>query len=102
MTLRAVLVYGIVGSLLTATFKTGKARANHETNPGRAMVVGTSYTSASLKVYADDVLKHTANPTSREPFWLPSGYVGRDFQLELSGAGPLEAASLADDTTDLP
>jgi hypothetical protein len=90
------------GSLLTATFKTGKVRANHETNPARAMVVGTSYTSASLKVYADDVLKHTASPTSREPFWLPSGYVGRDFQLELSGAGPLEAAILAEETVDLP
>jgi hypothetical protein len=90
------------GALLTATFKTGKTRANHETNPSRAMVVGTDYTGASLKVYADDVLKHTANPTTREPFWLPGGYVGRDFQLELSGVGPLEAAILAEETQDLP
>lgn len=90
------------GSLLTASFKTAKTRASHETNPSRALVVGTDYTGASLKVYADDTLRHTQSLSSREPFWLPGGYVGRDFQLELSGTGPIEAALLAEETVDLP
>lgn len=90
------------GSLLTATFRSGKMRANHETNPSVAMVVGTDYTSASLKVYADGSLKHTQALTSREPFRLPGGYVARDFQLELAGAGPMEGAILAEEMVDLP
>lgn len=90
------------GSLLTATFKSGKQRADQESNPSVAMVVGTDYTSASLKVYADGVLKHTKTLTSQDPYRLPGGYVGRDFQLELAGTGPLEGALIAEGMEDLP
>jgi hypothetical protein len=90
------------GAVQSATFKTGKVRANHETNPGAALVEGTTYTSASLKLYADGVLKHTQTLTGRTPFRLPSGYVARDFQLELTGTGPIEGVVLAEEVMDLP
>ncbi|MDF2759551.1 MAG: hypothetical protein K0Q92_2987 [Steroidobacteraceae bacterium] len=90
------------GAVQSATFKTGKVRANHETNPGAALVEGTTYTSASLKMYADGVLKHTQTLTGRTPFRLPSGYVARDFQLELTGTGPIEGVVLAEEVMDLP
>lgn len=90
------------GDPLTATFKTGKTRSKVEANPGVGMVVGTIYTSASLKLYADGTLKHTKTLTDREPFRLPGGYKARDWQVELIGTGPIEGVIVADEMVDLP
>lgn len=90
------------GALLNVTFKTEKKRHPYETNPGRAMVIATTY-PVTWKLYADGVLKHTQTVTSREPFPLPGGYVARDFQQEVSGGtGPIEAMVLAEEMADLP
>lgn len=48
-------------------------------------VEATTY-PVTCKVYADGVLKHTQTVTSRNPFRLPSGFRGKDWEIELIGS----------------
>lgn len=50
--------------------------------------------TASVKVYADGVLKATVTKLN-EPARLPSGFLSRQWELEISGNAPVTAVSLA-------
>lgn len=90
------------GAALNLTFTTGIVRGQDDTNPGVAMVVGTTY-PITFQLYGDGTLRHTQTVTSDAPFRLPGGYVASEWQVKLSGGtGPIEAVVLAHDMVDLP
>lgn len=61
------------------------------TNFGAGKVLADDYTSLTLKVYADGVLKHTQAVTDANPFRLPSGFVATDWQFDLTGTSNVNA-----------
>lgn len=69
-------------------------------NKACAQVVAKAY-PATFKLYADGVLKHTQTVTSADPFWLPSGYRARHYEIELSGTVEVLAAHVADSMEEL-
>ena len=89
------------GSALTVTHKTGEVRHPYETNAGWGMVIAESY-PVTFKVWGDGVLRHTQTVADEQPFPLPDQYLARDFQVEVSGVGPIQGAVLAEDVSDLP
>lgn len=59
-------------------------------NPAVAKVECDSYSpNPTFKLYADGQLKHTQTVTSSNAFRLPSGYKANEFEIELSGAVPV-------------
>lgn len=88
------------GDALTVTFK---SKVFHQTKPvpgfACAEVVG-SY-PATFKLYADGVLKHTQTVTSANPFRLPGGYHGQDFQIEVSTTGAIQGVAVAHSMREL-
>ena len=88
------------GSALTTTFK---SKLFHQPKPVKAFacaeVIG-SY-PCTFKLYADGVLKHTQTVTSADPFRLPGGYYGQDFQIEVSTSGNIQAVAVAHSMAEL-
>lgn len=52
--------------------------------------------NVTFKLYADGVLKHTQAVTSREPFWLPSGYMAITHYIEVSGSSAVRGVSIGE------
>lgn len=69
-------------------------------NKACAQVVAKSY-PATFKLYADGVLKHTQTVASADPFWLPSGYRARYYEVELSGTAEILSVHVADAMEEL-
>jgi hypothetical protein len=69
-------------------------------NLAAAEVVATSY-PVTFKLYADNTLVHTETVAGRDPFWLPSGFRAYDYQIELSGTGPIQGVALASSKKEL-
>ena len=70
------------------------------TNKACAQVVARSY-PATFKLYADGVLKHTQTVANADPFWLPSGYRARFYEVELSGTAEILSVHVADSMDEL-
>jgi hypothetical protein len=92
------------GTAKTVTFKSKVFRQTKPV-PGFACaeVVGdqTVGTPATFKLYADGVLKHTQSVTSTNPFRLPGGYHGQDFQVEISTTGSIQGVAMAHSMKEL-
>lgn len=88
------------GSPMSYTWKSGKVETSSPTNPACAQVVAASY-PVTFKLYADDVLKHTQTVTSKDIFWLPSGYRANFLEVELSGTGEVLSVQVADSPQEL-
>ena len=92
------------GAALTATFK---SKVFHQPKPTSsfacAEVVGahTLANPASFKLYVDGVLRHTQSVTSMDPFRLPSGFYGQDFQIEVSTSTSIQGVALAHSMNEL-
>lgn len=88
------------GSAKTVTFK---SKVFHQTKPvpgfACAEVVGAY--PCTFKLYADGVLKHTQTVTSANPFRLPGGYHGQDFQIEVSTTGAIQGVAVAHSMQEL-
>ena len=69
-------------------------------NKACAQVVAKSY-PATFKLYADGVLKHTRTVANADPFWLPSGYRARYYEVELSGSAEILSVHVADSMEEL-
>ncbi|MEI6599906.1 MAG: hypothetical protein WCN21_05505 [Comamonadaceae bacterium] len=65
-----------------------------------AQVVAESY-PLTFKLYADTVLRHTQTVASREPFRLPGGYYGTDFQIQVETTGAVQGVALAHSMREL-
>lgn len=76
------------GSPLTFTWKSKPFRQTDYCNFGCASVIAAG--TVTFKLYADTVLKHTQTVTSNELFRLPSGYLAKDWQVEVTGTNAVE------------
>jgi hypothetical protein len=85
---------------LTYTWRSAIFEMPSPCNKGCAQVVAKSY-PVTLKLYADGVLKHTQTVANADPFWLPSGYRARYYEVELSGAAEILSVHVADSIDEL-
>jgi hypothetical protein len=89
------------GSVLTSTFKSGVIRTKELFTAACGRVDATTY-PVQFKLWADGVQVMDQSITSKEPFIIPNHRRSTLWQVELSGAGPFEAVSVATDREDLP
>jgi hypothetical protein len=90
------------GSAGSATFKSRIFRHPRITTPSVARVVATTY-PVTFSLWADGALKVNAQSiTSDAGFRLPGGYAAEEFQVQVSGNGPVEAVFVAEETEDMP
>lgn len=88
-------------TLMTYTWKSKKYELPRHTNLAWGQVTAASYASLTLKVYADGVLKHTQTVTNSDPFPLPSGFLAKEWEFELSGTDVVTSAYLANSVAEL-
>jgi hypothetical protein len=92
------------GTALTTTFK---SKLFHQSKPtpsfACAQVTGghSVGTPAMFKLYVDGALIHTESVTSSEPFRLPAGYLGVDFQIEVTTTTNIQAVAMAHSMREL-
>lgn len=88
-------------ALMTATFRSKVFRVPAPSNPAVAEIIADAY-PVTFKLFADGVLKCTETVASREPFYLPSGYLADDFQIEVStSAGAITGVAVAESVADI-
>ena len=89
------------GSPKTVTFKSKLFRSPKPVvGFACAQVVADSY-PVTFKLYADAVLKHTQVVASVQPFRLPGGYYGTDFQIQVETTGAIQAVTVAHSMREL-
>jgi hypothetical protein len=88
------------GSPLTYTWRSKKFRVPYPTNFGAALVYASAY-PVTLRVYADNTLRHTQTVTGANIFRLPGGFRGVDWQLEASGTSDVTQISMATSIEEL-
>lgn len=69
-------------------------------NMGVGQVLANSY-PVTMKVYADNALIHTQTVANELPFRLPSGFLAREWQFELTGTAEVTSAALAGSPREL-
>ena len=55
----------------------------------------------TIKIYADGVLKYTANITSQEPVRLPAGFKAYNWEVEILGNVPVRSVAMASTMSEL-
>jgi hypothetical protein len=85
---------------LTVTWKSGTITENYPLNFSAAQVYAASY-PVTFKLYADGALKHTETVANASPFRLPSGYMGLEHEVELSGTKEIKSVYLARNMKEL-
>ena len=89
------------GSPKTVTFKSKLFRSPKPVvGFACAQVVADNY-PVTFKLFADAVLRHTQVVTSDQPFRLPGGYYGTDFQIDVETTGAIQAVSVAHSMREL-
>jgi len=92
------------GAAKTVTFK---SKLFHQPKPipnfGCAQVTGSQTVGnpATFKLYVDGVIKHTQSVTSSNPFRLPGGFHGVDFQVEVSTTSDVQMVAMAHTMSEL-
>lgn len=67
-----------------------------------ARIVADSYSgTVTAKFYADGVLKHTQTVTSNRPFRLPSGFLAKEWEIEVTAATTIFDVAMATSITEL-
>ncbi len=88
------------GAPMTVRFRSKQFRLAEPTNFACAAVVAESY-PVTLRVYADGALVHTQAVADAAPFWLPSGFLASDWQLEVEGMVPVQGVAMATSMDEL-
>jgi hypothetical protein len=71
-------------------------------NFGIAQVIADSYGDGiSFKLYGDGALKHTKTVLNSDPFRLPSGYIARDWYVELTGSSKVTLVAVSQSPQEL-
>jgi hypothetical protein len=98
----------IIVTVGTSDFESFGAATNTVNTVFTASANGSGATTGTVrevlttfKLYADGVLKHTQSVTSANPFRLPGGYHGQDFQVEVSTTGSIQGVALAHSMQEL-
>lgn len=90
------------GAVASATFKSRVFRHPQPSCPSAARVVASTY-PVTFSMWADGVLKVNAKSvTSDDVFRLPGGYMAEEFQVQISGTGPVEGVFVGEEVVDLP
>jgi hypothetical protein len=90
------------GTVQSATFRSKVFRHPSPSCPSAARVVASTY-PVTFSMWADGSLKVNAKTvTNDDVFRLPGGYMAEEFQVEVSGTGPLEAVFVGEEVVDLP
>ena len=95
-----IVKWGADNDKLMYTWRSGIAEMPTPVNKSCAQVVAKSY-PATFRLYADGELKHTQMVSSADPFWLPSGYLARFYEIELAGSAEILAVYVADNMEEL-
>lgn len=85
---------------LTYTWRSAVFEMPTVVNKACAQVIAKGY-PLTFKLYADGALKHTQTVANADPFWLPSGYRAREYEVELSGSQEIIAVHVADSVQEL-
>lgn len=88
-------------SVFSYFFHSKSFRSSSPINPGVGRVVADSYSSMTLKLYADNVLKHTQTVTDGELFMLPDGYLAERFSLRVESSDIVKHIVLAETMDDV-
>ena len=88
------------GSALSYAWRSKRFRLPRPANMACGQVLAASY-PVTMKVYADGSLVATKSVESASPFRLPSGYVARDYEIELTGQHEITEASIATSMAEL-
>lgn len=88
-------------SQLTYTWKSKKFVTPKPVNMAAAQVTADDYNDVTMKVYADGVLKHTESVTDDSIFKLPSGYLSKHWEIELTGKSRVTEAFIAESVREL-
>lgn len=71
-------------------------------NYGVAQIFANSYGSGiTFKVFADGSLRHTKTVTSSDPFRLPSGFLAKDWYVQVEGTSEISCISVAQSPVEL-
>jgi len=84
----------------TLTWKSKVFTAPKPCNMSCAQALAAAY-PVTVNVYADGVLKRAQTVTSDLPFRLPSGFLARDWEIEVVGQNEIYALFLAESMTEL-
>ena len=96
-----IVKWGANNSVKTSyTWRSAIFEMDTPQNKACAQVIAKTY-PATFKLYADGVLKHTQTVADDRPFWLPSGYVARYYEIEMSGTAEVLAVHVADSIDEL-
>lgn len=95
-----IVKWGADNDKLSYTWRSAIFEMPAPENKACAQVVAKSY-PATFKLYADGVLKHTQTVANADPFWLPSGYRARYYEVELSGTAEILSVHVADAMEEL-
>lgn len=87
-------------TFMTATHRTKVFRLPSPVNLSIAKVIADSY-PCTFTMYADARSAWTKTVTSKEPFWLPSGYLAENYQFEVSTANDVTGVIITDNLQDL-
>ncbi len=88
------------GAYSTYTWTSGVSTLPKPENFGIAQVWAETY-PVTFKLYADGALKHTKTVNSSSPFRLPAGFLGTQYEVELSGANEVYKAVVAGSVAEL-
>jgi hypothetical protein len=88
------------GQPFTYRFRSKVFKAPKPTNFACCEVVADAY-PVTVRFYGDGVLKHTQAVAGRDPFRLPSGFKGTDWQIEVEGTHAVQSIAMAHTVAEL-
>jgi hypothetical protein len=88
-----------VGTAQSFVWKSKKFRLDHAMSFSVGQVFATGTITA--KIYADGALKHTQTVSSSDPFRLPSGFVAKEWEMQLEGTSEIMSAYIATSMSEL-
>lgn len=86
---------------LTYTWKSKRFEMPKPANFVWGQVLVSNGGPVTLRIYADNALVHTQVVLNDDPFNLPSGFLAKYWEMELTGTGTVRAASLAQTIEEL-
>lgn len=92
--------WDVGAAFMTATFRSRIFSASQEVDVCAGEVVARTY-PATVKTYADGVLRNTRVVNDRKPFTLKAGRPAMEWQFEISTAGAVLGANFAPSLRDL-
>jgi len=88
------------GANLSYTWRSKVFALPRPCNPACIRILAHSY-PVPFELYADGALKHTGSVASRDPFWLPGGYMAGKLEIKITGAVTITRIEIAESIEEL-